>query len=121
MTERVLTAWVRSCHEIGTRPSHRLRRQGFIPAVVYGKSVPNSNLPIKLDASEVRKVLGPTIPELKIPVRLRVHMGDDVLEFDTVLQEVQWDPMRLDYRHLDFFVPAVAEEKTQPEDLAPAA
>jgi large subunit ribosomal protein L25 len=48
-------------------------------------------------------------------------MGDDVLEFDTVLQEVQWDPMRLDYRHLDFFVPAVAEEKAQPEELAPAA
>ncbi|MEZ8217266.1 large subunit ribosomal protein L25 [Candidatus Fervidibacteria bacterium JGI MDM2 SSWTFF-3-K9] len=121
MTERVLTAWVRSCQEIGTRPSRRLRRQGFIPAVVYGKSVPNGNLPIKLVASEVRKVLGPTIPELKTPVRLRVHMGDDVLEFDTVLQEVQWDPMRLDYRHLDFFVPAVAEEKVQPEGLAPAA
>jgi len=121
MAERVLTAWVRSYHEIGTRPSRRLRRQGFIPAVVYGKSVLNGNLPIKLDASEVRKVLSPTIPELKIPVRLRVNIGGDVLEFDTVLQEVQWDPMRLDYRHLDFFVPAVAEEKTQPEDLAPAA
>jgi large subunit ribosomal protein L25 len=78
-------------------------------------------LPIKLVASEVRKVLGPTIPELKTPVRLRVHIGDDVLEFDTVLQEVQWDPMRLDYRHLDFFVPAVAEEKAQLEELAPAA
>ncbi len=118
--ERVLTAWVRSCHEMGTRPSRRLRRQGFIPAVVYGKAVPNGNLPIKLSAKEVLKVLGQTIPEAGTPVRLRVQTEDGVLEFDTVLQEVQRDPMRLTLRHLDFFVPAVTEAQA-PADLVPAA
>jgi len=121
MVERVLTAWVRSCQEIGTRPSRRLRRQGFIPAVVYGKAVPNGNLPIKLSAAEVRKVLGSTIPEVGTKLKLKVDTGNEVLEFDTVLQEVQWDPMKLTLRHLDFFVPAVAEEKLQAEELKPAA
>lgn len=121
MAEQVLNAWVRSCQEIGTRPSRRLRRQGFIPAVVYGKAVPNGNLPIKLSAAEVRKVLGSTIPEVGKVVKLKVHTSDDVLEFETVLQEVQWDPMGLTLRHLDFFVPASVEEKAQPEELAPAA
>jgi len=121
VTEQVLNAWVRSCKEIGTRPSRRLRRQGFIPAVVYGKAVPNGNLPIKLSAAEVRKVLGSTLPEVGNAVKLRVHLGDEVLEFETVLREVQWDPMQLTLRHLDFFVPAAVEEKGEPEELAPAA
>ncbi len=121
MAEQVLNAWVRSCQEMGTRPSRRLRRQGFIPAVVYGKAVPNGNLPIKLSAAEVRKVLDSTIPEVGIPIKLRVDTGNEVLEFETVLQEVQWDPMQLTLRHLDFFVPAAIEEKAQPEELAPAA
>lgn len=121
MEERVLTAWVRSCQEIGTRPSRRLRRQGFIPSVIYGKSVPNGNLPIKLSATEVQKVLGSTIPETKTPVKLRVHKGDEVLEFHAIIQEVQWDPMRMTVRHFDFFVPALIEEKALPEELKPAA
>lgn len=119
MTEQVLSAWVRSCQEIGTRPSRRLRRQGFIPAVIYGKAVPNGNLPIKLSAAEFRKVLGETIPEVGITVKLKVHGSDEVLEFETVLQEVQWDYMQLTLRHLDFFVPA--EGKVQTAELAPAA
>ncbi|MFN3422474.1 MAG: hypothetical protein ACK40X_12200 [Armatimonadota bacterium] len=119
MTERVLNAWVRSCQDIGTRPSRRLRRQGFIPAVVYGKVVPNGNLPIKLSTAEVQKVLGETVPEVGIAVKLKVHVGNEVLEFETVLREIQWDYMRLTLRHLDFFVPA--EREVQTADLAPAA
>ncbi|MCX7642450.1 MAG: hypothetical protein N2116_01385 [Armatimonadetes bacterium] len=121
MTEQVLNAWVRSCREIGTRPSRRLRRQGFIPAVIYGKAVPNGNLPIKLSASEIRKVLGTTVPETGKSLKLRIDTGNEVLEFDAVLKEVQWDPMQLTLRHLDFFVPADVEERAQLEELAPAA
>jgi large subunit ribosomal protein L25 len=76
-------------------------------------------LPIKLSAAEARKVLGETIPEVGITVRLKVHLGDEVLEFETVLQEIQWDYMQLTLRHLDFFVPA--EKEAQTAELAPAA
>lgn len=121
MTEQVLNAWVRSCQDVGTRPSRRLRRQGFIPAVIYGKAVPNGNLPIKLSAAEVRKILGATMPEVGSSLKLRVDTGNELLEFDAVVREVQWDPMQLTLRHIDFFVPAAVEEKAQPEELAPAA
>ncbi len=119
MTKQVLNAWVRSCQEIGTRPSRRLRRQGFIPAVIYGKAVPNGNLPIKLSAAEVRRVMSEGIPEVGTAVKLKVHVGNEVIEFETVLQEVQWDYMQLTVRHLDFFVSA--EGKGQAAELAPAA
>ncbi|MGQ9463746.1 MAG: hypothetical protein ACUVTP_11180 [Candidatus Fervidibacter sp.] len=85
MEELVLTAWVRSCQEMGTCPLRRLRRQGFIPSVIYWKSVPNGNLPIKLSVAEVQKVLGSAIPETKTPVKLRVHKSNEVLEFHAVV------------------------------------
>ncbi|MCS7264851.1 MAG: hypothetical protein NZ805_08470 [Armatimonadetes bacterium] len=121
MTERTLNAWVRSRQEMKTRPSRRLRRQGFISAVVYGKAVPNGNLPIKLLATEVKKVLGTGIPEIGTALKLRIDTGDQVLEFDAMVREVQWNPMHLTLSHFDFFVPAEIEEKTKPEELSPAA
>ena len=80
----------------GSRPARRMRRDGQIPAVVYGVGIDTQEIAI-----ERRSLLGVlhTAAGLNALINVQVEDGDEVL---TVAREVQRDPVRGDITHLDF-------------------
>ena len=80
----------------GSRPARRMRRDGQIPAVVYGIGIDTQEIAI-----ERRSLLGVLNTEagLNALINVQVEDGDKVL---TVAREVQRDPVRGDITHLDF-------------------
>jgi large subunit ribosomal protein L25 len=86
----VLAAEARSLH--GTHNARRLRKQGRIPAVVYGHK--EATVPLSLSHDELHKAIrhGVRLVDLK-------H-GDKVEK--ALIREVQWDPIGHDILHVDF-------------------
>lgn len=80
----------------GTRPSRRLRREGFVPAVVYGRDVPA--VPVRVSARELSAALQ-TEAGANALINIEVDGGLTVL---TVAREVQRHPARGQITHLDF-------------------
>ena len=79
----------------GSRASNRLRRDGRVPAVVYGKGVDPQ--PVHVSDRELYTVLH---TEAGLNAIIEVDMeGDTVL---TVAREVQRHPVRGSIEHLDF-------------------
>jgi large subunit ribosomal protein L25 len=79
----------------GSRESRRVRREGAVPAVVYGHGL--EALPVAVDRRELYAVLH-TEAGLNALINLQVN-GDEYL---TVAREVQRHPVRGDIIHLDF-------------------
>jgi large subunit ribosomal protein L25 len=80
----------------GSRPARRMRRDGQIPAVVYGAGINTQEIAI-----ERRSLIGVLNTEAGLNALINVHVegGAEVL---TVAREVQRDPVRGDITHLDF-------------------
>ena len=80
----------------GSRPARRMRREGQIPAVVYGSGIDTQEVAI-----DGRSLLGVLNTEAGLNALINVHVegGEDVL---TVAREVQRDPVRGNITHLDF-------------------
>lgn len=81
--------------EFGTRPSRRLRRQGLVPATVYGKSI--DAVSITVDRRELYSALH-TDAGRNALLNVEIEGGDKVL---AVAREVQHHPVRGDVIHLD--------------------
>ncbi|RMH84201.1 MAG: 50S ribosomal protein L25 [Actinomyces sp.] len=81
--------------ETGSRPSRRLRREGRVPAVVYG--LDRDPVAVSVAWPELRRVLT-TEAGLNAVITLRV--GDD--EELTMVKEIQRHPVRRDVLHVDF-------------------
>jgi len=80
----------------GSSSSGRLRREGRVPAVVYGKKTEPKNL--SLDARELRILLrsiGNNTPVVKL------HTGSGSAS-TSIIKEVQRNPIRDTYTHVDF-------------------
>lgn len=82
--------------ESGSRPARRLRREGLIPAVVYGPDL--DTIPVKVAARDLFSVLH-TASGLNALINLEVDGGETLL---TVAREIQRHPVRGDITHLDF-------------------
>jgi len=80
----------------GSRPARRMRRDGQIPAVVYGVGIDTQE--IAIDRRSLLGVLN-TEAGFNALISVQVEGGDEVL---TVAREVQRDPVRGDITHLDF-------------------
>jgi large subunit ribosomal protein L25 len=80
----------------GSRPARRMRRDGQIPAVVYGIGIDTQE--IAIDRRSLLGVLN-TEAGLNALINVQVEGGDKVL---AVAREVQRDPVRGDITHLDF-------------------
>ena len=80
----------------GTRPAKRLRRDGFVPAVVYGRELPT--VPVAVAERDLFAALH-TEAGLNALINLEVEGGDTVL---TVAREIQRNPVRGQITHLDF-------------------
>ena len=93
MSQETLRATKRTTQ--GTRASKRLRRDGRVPAVVYGADL-DAPHPVHIDSRELYAVLH-TDQGLNAIIEVDVE-GEPVL---TVAREVQRDPVRGDITHLD--------------------
>jgi len=80
----------------GSRPARRMRRDGQIPAVVYGKDVETQA--VAIDRRALYGVLH-TDAGFNAIINLDIEGGESIL---TVAREVQRDPVRGDITHLDF-------------------
>lgn len=79
----------------GTRPSRRLRREGRIPAVVYGRG--GDPTPVTVDYRDLRAALT-TDAGLNAILNLEVA-GETVL---AIVKEMQRHPVRHEVSHVDF-------------------
>ena len=79
----------------GTRPSKRLRREGLVPATVYGKDTDTTS--ITVDSRELYSALH-TEAGRNALINVEIDGGDKVL---AVAREVQRHPVRGEVIHLD--------------------
>jgi large subunit ribosomal protein L25 len=93
MEQRTLQAEKRI--DSGSRPARRMRRDGRVPAVVYGTDL--ATIPVSVDRQELNTTLH-TEAGLNALISLVVDDGSEVL---TVAREIQRDPVRGDITHLD--------------------
>jgi large subunit ribosomal protein L25 len=79
----------------GSRASRRLRREGLVPAVVYGSSIETRS--VQVESRELYGVLR-TEAGLNAIIELDID-GSSLL---AIAREIQRDPIRGDISHLDF-------------------
>ena len=80
----------------GKRHGRALRRQGVIPAVVYGAEQPN--VPVVVDEKDFRAVL--RTGSSKAIIDLKVEgAGEDTL---AIIKEIQYDALGDEIQHIDF-------------------
>lgn len=84
-------------HEKGKGAARRARREGMVPAVVYGKGV--EPLPLVVDRREVHKALS---TEAGRNVLIELSVEGQKKPILAIPREIQRDPLRDDYLHIDF-------------------
>lgn len=97
MAKELVTLRVRPRTQTGKTAARRLRRNGVIPAVVYGHGDESQSLAI--ETQELERLLG------------RIHAATTVIELDVedgeaqqvLIREIQRHPFRSDVLHVDFF------------------
>ena len=79
--------------------SRTLRRQGEMPAVLYGASI--DNMPLAVDIHEIQLLLNKVSPSQAL---LDLQIESDVKDKKTVMiKELQIDPVKFNYLHIDFY------------------
>lgn len=94
--------------ELGKGPSKRLRRQGMVPAILYGgQEVP---IPLAVRLSDIRKVLAN--PELRSSFLTLVikGLGNGEVRKTALIKEVQRDTLKDVLLHVDFHSVELEEE-----------
>ena len=87
---------------IGSRSSRRLRRDGSVPAIVYGKDT--DPLPIALDHTELRAAL---TTESGLNALINLDVGDSKIL--TLARVVETHPYRREIRHVDFVTVSITD------------
>lgn len=93
----LLTLTASTDRAIGSRSSRRLRKEGKVPAVVYGAGDPPT--PIAVEWSDLRAAL--TTPA-GMNALITLEFNDD--ERLTIVKDMQRDPVRRDVTHVDFII-----------------
>ncbi len=92
MEQHTLTGSLRT--ELRKGATKRLRREGMIPAIIYGHSAP---VPISVPSNEFEKKYH-TLSESTI-----ITIQVDGKEYDVLIKDYQENTMRGEITHLDFF------------------
>jgi len=82
--------------ESGSRPARRMRREGIVPAVVYGRGL--TPIHVSVSSRDLYSILH-TEAGLNALINVDVAGSDTVL---TVAREIQRHPVRGEITHLDF-------------------
>jgi len=102
-----LNAQVRS--DKGTRKSKRLRKQGIVPAVLYG--VDMENLALGIDDKELNKVLhGKGGGHALIDLQVGRGSSEGPLDKTVIIKEIQRDHLRDSILHVDFAAISLTEK-----------
>ncbi|MFP4497456.1 MAG: 50S ribosomal protein L25 [Vulcanimicrobiota bacterium] len=88
---------VQKREKTGKELCKKLRKEGKVPAVIYGKDF--ENILIKLDDHNIRKAL---TTEAGTRVILNLEVEDEKTEITTMVNEVQKDIYKKNYIHIDF-------------------
>jgi large subunit ribosomal protein L25 len=84
--------------DIGKGVARRLRKQGFVPAVVYGSKT--EPVLLSINAAELTKILKGK--EENVFINLHVDNGKKIEKF-TLIKELQIEPVSRKFLHIDFF------------------
>jgi len=76
----------------------QLRKNGMIPAIVYGKNI--GNLAIAVDAVQIKKILNESGSNALIS--MKVKENGRTKKYKVLIKAMQRDPVRRDLIHLDF-------------------
>jgi large subunit ribosomal protein L25 len=80
----------------GSRESRRIRREGLVPAVVYGSDV--DPIPLAVDSHDLQVALH-TEAGTNAIINLEIDKGDTLT---TMARVIDRHPFRNEYRHVDF-------------------
>ena len=97
MEARELKATVRK--ESGKGQAKRLRRKGLIPAVLYGPGT--ESLSLSVDASDLKTARKGT--EDNILIKLIIDDSGKRVERNSLIKEIQFEPLTGDFFHADFY------------------
>lgn len=92
MEQNTLTGFART--ELGKGAAGRIRREGLIPAIIYGHSTP---VPIAVPSNEFEKKYH-TLSESTI-----ISISVEGKSYDVLIKDYQENTMRGEVTHLDFF------------------
>lgn len=76
----------------------RMRRNGMVPAIVYGKNV--GSVAIAVDAAGIKKILNEAGTNALI--NMKVKENGNTRKFKALIKAIQRDPVRRDLIHIDF-------------------
>ena len=89
---------VRLREKIGKSHARKSRREGFVPAVLYGEGEEARS--VEVDSKEFYPVIHTTAGE-NVILDLKVEGGDGG-ECKAIIKEIQYHPVRRDILHVDF-------------------
>jgi large subunit ribosomal protein L25 len=101
-----LTLRAETGRPMGSRPARRLRREGLIPATVYGRD--REPVSVAVNARDLHSVLH---TEAGINALITLNIGDDE-NLLTMAKEIQRHPFRSEYNHVDFLAISLTEKVT---------
>lgn len=84
--------------ERSSSSKHKLRENGMIPAVVYGKSA--GSISIAVDAKVLKRILEEAGSNALI--NMKIKENGKTKKFKVLVKAVQYDPVRRDLIHADF-------------------
>jgi large subunit ribosomal protein L25 len=89
------------------KKAKKLRKEGRIPAILYGPGI--KNLPLEIDSKEFEKALKEAGESSLIKLEVRSQKSE-VNEFSVLIHEIERDPLTLKPIHVDFYQPLLKEE-----------
>lgn len=92
--ENVVTLNAESRQEVGKKIAKKLRKEGRIPAIIYGEH--KESIPISLSVSDIKTILKSNTGENTV---LRIHRDD--IQVDAMLKEIQYDYLSDNIIHVD--------------------
>lgn len=92
--ENVMTLKAESRHEVGKKIAKKLRKEGRVPAIIYGENT--ESIPISLAVNDIKVILKSKSGENTV---LKIRQGDS--QVDAMLKDVQFDYLSDNIIHAD--------------------
>lgn len=93
--QNIMNVNAESRQEVGKKISKKLRREGKVPAIIYGGE--KESIPISLLMSDLKQILKAEMGENTI---LRIHRDD--IKVDAMLKQIQYNYLSDSIIHVDF-------------------
>lgn len=85
----------------GKAHAKRLRKRGFVPAVIYGPHL-EKNISLEIEASKLHKFLS-SISETQRIMTLKIEGKDTEDEKEVIIKDTQYNWMKGKLEHVDFY------------------